>query len=256
MEATPEQLTPEQQAVETEALARLNGEQSDPLEGFNEDGTAKEELIAGKFKTQEDLLKAYKELETKLGQPKETVQEETKEVVPDVVEKGVLSPNDFDSFSKEYNEKGSLGEDTYKTLEKKGLSKEIVDAYIEGQKAIAQTKADKLLNYVGGKDTYNSMIEWAKTNYDAEQAKMFDEALFSGKEGLIKDQIDLLSFRMNSKGVKRLEGASTSGVAGLKPFSDKGEWQSMTRNKLYGTNEAYTNMVDGRYLASKRANTL
>jgi hypothetical protein len=35
-----------------------------------------EELIAGKFKSQDDLLKAYKELEAKLGQPKEESESE------------------------------------------------------------------------------------------------------------------------------------------------------------------------------------
>ena len=39
-----------------------------------------EELIGGKFKSQDDLLTAYKELESKLGKPQEEVKEETPEV--------------------------------------------------------------------------------------------------------------------------------------------------------------------------------
>ena len=101
-------LTPEQQAIEAEAIARLEGGQTDSLSNYNEDGTEKQELLLGKFKTQEDLVKAYKELESKLGQPKaepETTKvepEASKAGVPDVAE-GKLSNKDFSDLSEEFN---------------------------------------------------------------------------------------------------------------------------------------------------------
>lgn len=254
-------LTPEQQAIEAEAIARLEGGQTDSLSNYNEDGTEKQELLLGKFKTQDDLVKAYKELESKLGQPKvepDTTKvdpEESKAGVPDVAE-GKLSNKDFSDLSVEFNTKGGLSEDTYKSLEAKGLPKEIVDGYIKGQQALAETKANKLLEYVGGTEAYNSMVEWARSNYNSEQAQAFDDALKSGNESKVQEQVDLLSFRISKGQVTRIEGEASSGYGGLKAFESKAEWQKYTANKLYGRDAKYTNMVDNRYLASLEAQTI
>lgn len=255
-----ETLTPEQQAIETEALARLEGTTADPLEGFNADGTEKTELILGKFKSQEDLVNAYKELEKKQSQPKvpevtPPVDTKTTEAVPEVAE-GKLSAKDFTDFSTEFNTNGGLSEDTYKSLESKGLSKEIVDEYIKGKQSVAEAKAKQLLDYVGGTEAYNSMVEWARSNYNEQQAQAFDAAIYSGDESKVQEQVDLLSFRMSKGQVNRIEGESQSGFGGLKAFESKVEWQKYTANKLYGKDAKYTNMVDSRYLASLTANTI
>lgn len=249
--------TPEEQA----ALDRYEGKEPDTLADYNPDGTPKEpEAILGKFKSQEDLVKAYQELEKKLGQPQTTEEPkgESKETPKEVPEeaKGLLSSNDFDNFSKEYNESGSLSEDTYKALEAKGLSKDIVDNYINGQKALADTKAQKLLDYVGGTEEYNSLVAWAKLNYTQEQAEAFDNALYSGNESKVQEQIDLLNYRMSKTVVNRVNGTSSSGTSGLKPFTDKGDWQKAVSSSLYGRDAKYTSMVDGRYLRSLEAKTL
>lgn len=253
-----EVLTPEQQAVEQEALNRLNGTTEDPLAGFNDDGTTKEELLLGKFKSQEDLVKAYQELEKKLGQPRQVETSNTEipttEVPTEV--KGLITPNDFTAFSEEFNTKGNLSEDTYKSLESKGLSKEVVDSYIKGQQALAKSKANELLDHVGGSEAYNSMVEWARSNYTPEQAKAFDDALYTGNETKVQEQVDLLSYRMGKGIVKRVEGQAQNGFSQMKAFESKAEWNKYTSNKLYGKDAKYTNMVDNRYLASLEANTI
>lgn len=251
------EFTPEEQA----AAARLDTPEDDGglPEGYNADGTAKEELILGKFKTAEDLQKAYTELEKKLGQPKDTPAETPKEAEVPKEAEGLIKPDDFTTFSEEFNKNGSLSEDTYKSLEKKGLSKDVVDAYIEGQKALAENKANKLLNYVGGADRYNSMVEWARTNYTSEQSKSFDEALFSGDESRVQEQVDLLSFRMSKQTgqpQRRLEGTSTDMGGGLKPFESKTEWQRAMSDRNYGRDMKYTRMVDARYVKAIDAGIL
>lgn len=54
------------------------GETQAPEEQVLPSEQSVDELIAGKFKSQDDLVKAYKELESKLGQPKESEPEETR----------------------------------------------------------------------------------------------------------------------------------------------------------------------------------
>jgi len=255
------EFTPEEQA----AAARLDTPEDDGglPDGYQADGTPKEELILGKFKTAEDLQKAYTELEKKLGAPKEHEVPKTTEApketeVPKEIE-GLIKPSDFTSFSEEYNTNGTLSEETYKSLEKKGLSKDVVDAYIDGQKALAENKANKLLNYVGGTEKYNTIVEWARGNYTPEQAKSFDEALFSGDEARVQEQVDLLSFRMTKQTgqpQRRLEGTSTDVGGGLKPFESKSDWQRAMADRNYGRDMKYTRMVDSRYLKAIDAGIL
>ena len=133
---------------------------------------------------------------------------------------------------------------------------EIVDDYIKGKRTVAENKAKQLLDYVGGKEAYDSMVEWARSNYNEQQAKAFDEALYSGEEAKVQEQVDLLSFRMTKGVVNRIEGEAQSGFGGLKAFESKVEWNKYTANKLYGKDATYTNMVDNRYLASLEARTI
>ena len=71
-EVSVEQKTAEAAALEKgQELADANAE--DKLRQF-EKTESENELIGGKFRTQEDLLKAYQELQTKLG-TKETTEE-------------------------------------------------------------------------------------------------------------------------------------------------------------------------------------
>ena len=138
---TERNLTPSQLEAIKKAENYINGEYTEEyLNSKNQEEKKEEEkLIAGKFKTQEDLLNAYKELEKKLGnnKPNEEVKpnEEKKEEIKK--EEEVIKDEDFNKYFKEFQEKQSLSEDTYKELlEKHKLPKDIVDAYIKGQELI------------------------------------------------------------------------------------------------------------------------
>ena len=65
-------------------------------EGYNDDGTPQEELIAGKFKSQEDLLTAYQELEKKMSQkqpePDQSETETTQETTEPAAEGSFNAP--------------------------------------------------------------------------------------------------------------------------------------------------------------------
>ena len=102
--------------------------------------TPEAEKILGKFDTQEDLEKAYKELESKIGSPKEETKEEPTLDIPEgnaeeVVEAAGL---DMESLQQEFSDKGELTAESLAKLEKVGINKDIVDSYIQGQQAVAQ----------------------------------------------------------------------------------------------------------------------
>ena len=136
-----------------------------------------EKLFAGKYKSVEDMEKAYKELESKLGNNKQeevpTEQPTQEEAKQEAEAKGV----DFDALTKEFTDNGQLSEDTYKDLEGKGISKDVVDNYIAGQQAILQANVTKLQSIAGGEEGYTDMINWASNNLSADEQAAFNETL-------------------------------------------------------------------------------
>ena len=124
--------------------------------------TEQENLLAGKYKTTEDLESAYKELEKKLGDKESGLEREASEEATD--EPQQLDPATFykedgsvnyDVANEVYGEQvsnifknaeidpfkmnehfmennGTLSDEMYDTLGKAGLNKSVVDSYLEG----------------------------------------------------------------------------------------------------------------------------
>lgn len=148
-------------------------------------------LYAGKYKSVEDMEKAYKELESKLGanndnnqtesQPKDSNEEDNGDEVPNsqneakevLQEKGL----DYNNYVNEFNETGTLSEDTYQELADKGIPKEMVDAYIAGQQAVAEQTVERLMSTVGGAEGYEAMINWAGENLSPTEQDAFNASL-------------------------------------------------------------------------------
>ena len=81
------------------------------------------------------------------------------------------------SLQQEYNEGGQLADKSYDALEKAGIPKDYVDAFIKGQEAIAQQTSNTLKQEVGGADAYNNMMSWASDNLSEAEVKEMIEGL-------------------------------------------------------------------------------
>lgn len=153
------------------------------------------EWLPAKFKSVEDMAKAYGELEKKQstktplttddesGEDEvaddSTVDEEsnTADEAKEAVEKAGLN---FDDLSSRYWEKGELDKSDYEALEKSGIPKGIVDQYIAGQEALLSATRTQVFNAVGGEDTYNEMTTWAGENLEATEVNAYNAAVNSG----------------------------------------------------------------------------
>tara|TARA_B110000977_G_scaffold187167_1_gene253972 strand:- start:5612 stop:6448 length:837 start_codon:yes stop_codon:yes gene_type:complete len=254
----------ERETIEQEAIKRYQESQMTQAEkgegtpeGYNDDGTEAEELLGGKFKSQEDLLKAYQELENKLGQPKEEAPavEETVEAVAEEVTGGI----EVARYEQEFVENGSLSDDSYKNLEKLGFSKNQVDQYIQGQTAYANTVRDSIHNSVGGEEQYTDIITWASGNLPPDIIKDYNDSVEAMNQDKIIRNLEYMKFKKEQSAPtdtspRRLEGTAAS--SGLQPYGDKNEWQRAQTNRLYGKDAKYTNMVDSRYLAARKRGIL
>jgi hypothetical protein len=222
-------------------------------EGYNDDGTPQEELIAGKFKSQEDLLKAYQELEKKQGQPKKETPPETQETKETAAD-GSFSPA---AFEQEFAETGGLSDDSYAQLESKGFSRQQVDAYIKGQQAYASSLQNDIYGSVGGQESYVEIINWASENMSPDIIKDYNDAVDSMDKERIMRNLEYMSLKKGHSApreTRRLEGDSPA--SGVQPFGNKNEWQRAMTDRLYGKDAKYTNMVDQRYLAARKKGIL
>ena len=155
------------------------------------------EWLPEKFKNAEDLAKAYSELEKQFSSKKdEPVKEEASEDLA-IPKEEPKSPEgiSLDKYSEEYAEKGGLSEKSYEDLAKQGLPKDLVDGYIAGQEAIANTEVQAVHNLVGGTDNYNKVIEYAKGNLNEAEQNAFNETLETGSIEQVKFAVQGIASR-------------------------------------------------------------
>ena len=205
---------PEVTAVDPAQAATVVVDTSAVAEAAAEE--AKGELLAGKFKTPEDLEKAYKELESKLGgnsqQPaaEETPEAKAEEAPEDKTPEGEEANNTednpygevvagaldkagvtIDDVVKEYGENsGALGEETYGKLEEAGFPKAIVEAYLRGLEAEAAQAEDtavvtdaqiiEIKKAAGGDEGYSEMTAWMQANLSQADIDAYNTEVGSG----------------------------------------------------------------------------
>ena len=194
MAAEEQTFTVTDQQPETEVLTE---EEQDSLAVGEKLVTEQEGLLAGKYKSAEELERAYKELEAKLGDQPETAETEP-EAEPEALE---LSDNAslITSASDEYYANdGKLSPETLQKFQ--GMSsQDLVNAYLEVTKSpdwqaqppaqvedVTDSQINEVKNFAGGDQVYTNMVQWAGANLDAKSIQAFDNIISSGSIDAIK----------------------------------------------------------------------
>ncbi len=208
-----------------------------------------------KFKSAEDMAKAYAELESKIGKPAEpnadTPPADTPapaDATPDDANKALSERGlDLSKFSNEFSERGELTPESYAELEKAGLTKDIVDQYIEGQKARATQFEVAVKGEVGGDAQYNQMVTWAKSNMSPDEITAFNSAVSSGDINQAKLAVLGLSTRYsaaNGSDPKRTIGGGKAGAEDA--FESTAQLTEAMRDPRYKNDPAYRAAVQNK----------
>lgn len=222
---------------------------------------------AGKFKSAEDLEKAYLELQKKLGNKEEesaptdddSIQEET--VEPGQEESSPVSKRiDFLKQASEeyYSNDNALKPETLQKL-KEMPSEELVDAYMEMQKnnPIAKTEplsdaaAMEIVSSVGGQDAYNDTLAWAADNLKPTEVAAYDNVVNSGNKDAIFFAVQALNQRY--KDSVGFEGQQISGRAPkstVKGFRSNAELANAIGDPRYRNDPAYRYDIEQKLAAS------
>lgn len=218
---------------------------------------------AGKFKSAEDLEKAYKELESKLGKKEETGSEESNEddTSPEEAEAEDASSEAtrfLQEASDEYfSNSNQLKPETVQKL-KEMPSEQLIDAYLELQKntpiqqqQLTDADATAILDSVGGEAAYNETLAWAADNLKPDEVAAFDNVVNSGNKDAIFFAVQALNQRYkDSVGFegKRMSGKSVK--SSVKGFRSQAELARAISDPKYRSDPAYRLDVEQRLAAS------
>ena len=202
---------------------------------------AQEALILGKFKSQEDLIKSYQELERKQS---EAPKEETK------LEADKPVNFDFSSAEKEFEENGELSENTLQSLEKAGLPKSYIDNYLAGLDAVAQKFEQQAFDSTGGEENYKRMTDWVTDNLPESEIQQFNDNIGKDNEtALFTIKGMYARFQSETKEPNLATGtnAQQSGAS----YESVGQMKADMADPRYATDSAFRKMVADKISRSK-----
>lgn len=225
-----------------------NGEPARPSPAADPPAEDRPPWLPEKFKTVEDMAKAYAELEKKQSAtpapPPATNADPAKQTVSDA---GL----DWDALENEYATAGGLSEASLKALSEKGIPQNVVDSYIAGRKAEAAAYESKAFEVAGGKDQFTAMQEWAKTGMSAEQLSAYNDQVNSGNVHTMSLAVSALkSLYAAHKGPTVLQGGTSVAATG-DSFKSSKEVSKAVRDPRYKSDPAFRKEVEQKIARSQ-----
>ena len=166
----------------------LTEEEQNSLEVGEKMAEQQDQMLAGKFKTAEDLEQGYIELQKKLGESKEETAET--EEKPEAKEEDKEEAIDTSFLNTLWEEATSNKEISKETLDKLSSMKpeEIAQMYLQEkseapvppQTEFTDDNVKDLKSIAGGEKEYGEMMQWAQGNLKKTEIEMFDAIMDRG----------------------------------------------------------------------------
>lgn len=233
-----------------------------------------------KFKSAEDMAKAYSESEKTLTRQAQELADLKKGAQPVTKkEEGTSTPQtppvtpttpdpakpetpitlglqDLNALSTEYaSNAGKLTDESLAKLAKAGISKEVVDHFIKGQEALAAQHGASLEAVVGGKDSYTKLTEWYAANGDPGARNEYNKALstgnYDGAKLLLRGMNAEYEAKVGKDARLTITGSETAGNTTAATFASWPEVHAAMNDTKYKTDPAYRKMVENKLMNSK-----
>lgn len=176
-------------------------------------GEPQSDLIGGKFNTQEDLLKAYQELERKQSQPQtDTAQTQTytaeqateiygDEIVNSVNEAGL----NMAELMWKADQGGDISEHYDALASAVGVPRQVVENYVAKAQAggtesgsISDADEAQIMSEVGGQEAFQQLSGWAKENLEPAELSDYNGIVDSGNKQAIRWALKAMQARSTS----------------------------------------------------------
>ena len=234
----------------------LTAEEQDSLQVGEQLVAEQEELLAGKYKSTEDLEAAYLSLQKKLGQEEEVDYESSDEGYEEEEESYEEVSDDAPAVSlineaseEYYANEGTLSEETIEKFSEMS-SQDLVNAYLQIQQnnpqanpqgiEMSDAQVNSVMNAAGGEANYNRIVEWAASNLDNRSIDAFDSVVDSGNPAAINIAFAGLQSRYeeaNGYEGRMLQGKAASSGGDL--YRSQAELVAAMSDPRYDTDPAY-----------------
>ena len=202
----------------------LTPEEQDSLAVGESISQQEEQVYAGKYKSAQELEKAYIELQAKLGEKKEETETASAEEQPEDTPKMSEGATLITDASKEYYDNGNkLSPETMAKFSSMS-SQDLLKAYMEvsqsnefqaqqGEPAaeITTSQINEIKNSAGGEQKYAQIINWAKSNLSEQKITAFDEVVNTGSIQAI--QLAVSGLKAEYDNANGVEGRMVTGKA-------------------------------------------
>lgn len=251
----------------------------DPVDGEPNDGNdgEGEKLLAGKYKSREDLLKGVNNIGNELpdyvieGMSDEALEKHYSELSKNFnsnnkdrkyAEKKTEEPKEGDDkkgdikqvwedVANEFRAKGFVSNELYDKLEEAGIPSNVIDSYVDNihNEQVQFTK--EVYDLAGGEEQYNTIKSWAESNYSQEQldaiVRLDKKSMMIALEG-IKSAYEKANPE-TPKTPDRLRGKppSSNGSA----YKSQDEYLKDVTDPRYGKDKLYTKAVEKKLSRSK-----
>jgi hypothetical protein len=237
-----------------------------------------EEAILGKFKSPQDLAKAYAELQRKMGQQSAAEPQSEPVVEPEATEEpGYSADQASEVYGKEAvdllagkgvnlaelmwnaDQGGDISEHYDTLAETFKVPRQVVENYVSkaqsassaGEAGLSDADATELLQSVGGQENFDQLSGWARSNLPAEELASYNAVVDSGNKEAIGWALKAMQARQvapDSVVEPQLYGGGTPTDTVVRFESQQQVLDAMNKRndrgqRLYDVDEAYRNKV-------------
>lgn len=163
---------------------------------------------------------------------------------------------DYNALATEFDSSGELSADSYAKLEASGIPRSMVDAYIQGQVAIANQFESSVMETVGGKASFDQLTTWAGANLPKAEVESFNKSIDAAVAGGDLAQAKLLLAGLQSRfkdangdEPNLLGGEGGNGEGDV--FRSTAELTAAMRDPRYAKDPAYRRDVEQKLGRSK-----
>lgn len=153
-------------------------------------------------------------------------------------------------FNAEFAADGKLSDASYEKLSKAGIPQEMVNAYIAGQKAIAEEQRQSSFKVTGGEENYNKMLDWAKANLSNGEKVAFNEAVATSAEARNLAITGLFQKFTAANGSEPSLLGGNSGASAPTGYASTAEMKADMRDPRYRNDAAFRKQVERKVAAT------
>lgn len=204
-------------------------------------------LLAGKYKTPQELEAAYEALQTKLGnnEPPKL------ELKPAEAGEGDLNMERIGELAELYQSGDEGKSQVYAQLAQLGIGRDVADNFMDMGRSLAEARDAALVQSVGGPEAFQAMSQWASEAYSVAEMEAFNAAVNHADANIARMAMQALEARYKASNATTAElmtgNAARPGVTG---FRSNAEVLEAMKDPRYERDPAYRADIEAKLAAS------